>query len=82
MLIQNQSNIFSATMSTISDSEDRPPIFKAVSGSARQLVQLLSCIRFAPKAQVQISKEGLRFAVEEARVMQGWYYHLISMAFW
>lgn len=50
---------------------DGPPIFKAVSGSARQLYQLLNCIRFAPKTQVQISNEGLRFAVEESRVMQG-----------
>lgn len=46
-------------------------IFTAVSGSARQLFQLLRCINFAPKAQVQISKEGLRFTVEETRVMQG-----------
>lgn len=50
---------------------DAPPIFKAVSGSTRQLFQLLSCIRFAPKALVQISQEGLRFGVEESRVMQG-----------
>ncbi|TAQ85323.1 hypothetical protein B7494_g6353 [Chlorociboria aeruginascens] len=48
-----------------------PPVFKAVSSSARQLFQLLNCIRFAPKAQVQISNEGIRFAVEESRVMQG-----------
>lgn len=47
------------------------PIFTAVSGSARQLFQLLRCISFAPKAQVQISKEGLRFTVEDSRVMQG-----------
>jgi cell cycle checkpoint protein len=50
---------------------DGPPIFKAVSSSARQLFQLLNCIRFAPKAHVQISNDGLRFAVEESRVMQG-----------
>lgn len=47
------------------------PIFTAVSGSARQLFQLLRCISFASKAQVQISKEGLRFTAEESRVMQG-----------
>lgn len=58
-------------MSTIIGAEDDIPIFKAVSGSARQLFQLLNCIRFAPKAQVQISSEGLRFAVEESRVIQG-----------
>lgn len=46
-------------------------VFKAVSSSARQLFQLLNCIRFAPKSQVQISNDGLRFAVEESKVMQG-----------
>jgi cell cycle checkpoint protein len=58
-------------MSTVDEQEQGTPIFKAVSSSARQLFQLLNCIRFAPKAQVQISNEGLRFAVEESRVMQG-----------
>ncbi|KAG4422472.1 hypothetical protein IFR04_004373 [Cadophora malorum] len=57
-------------MSTVGE-VDGPPIFKSVSSSARQLFQLLNCIRFAPKAQVQISPEGIRFAVEESRVMQG-----------
>lgn len=47
------------------------PVFKAVSSSARQLFQLLNCIRFAPKAHVQISNQGLRFAVEDSRVLQG-----------
>lgn len=47
------------------------PLFSAVSSSARQLFQLLRCISFAPKAEVQIRKEGLRFTVEESRVMQG-----------
>jgi cell cycle checkpoint protein len=59
-------------MSAVGETEDGPPIFRAVSSSARQLFQLLNCIRFAPKAQVQISNEGIRFAVEESRVMQGW----------
>lgn len=58
-------------MSAIVEAVNDPPIFKAVSSSARQLFQLLNCIRFATKAQVQISNEGLRFAVEESRVMQG-----------
>lgn len=58
-------------MSAVNDDLDGPPTFKAVSGSTRQLFQLLNCIRFAPKAQVQISNEGLRFAVEESRVLQG-----------
>lgn len=48
-----------------------PPIFTALSTSARQLYLLLRCISFAPKAEVQITPEGLRFSVEEARVIQG-----------
>lgn len=51
--------------------EEDPPVFKAVSSSARQLYQLLNCIRFAPKVYVQISSEGIRFTVEESRVLQG-----------
>ncbi|KAI9835437.1 MAG: hypothetical protein M1819_002355 [Sarea resinae] len=47
------------------------PLFSAVSSSARQLFLLLRCINFAPKAQVQITREGLRFSAEESRVMQG-----------
>ena len=47
------------------------PLFSAVSSSARQLFQLLRCISFASKAQVRISKKGLRFTVEESQVMQG-----------
>lgn len=53
------------------EAEPAVPIFKAVSSSARQLFQLLNTIRFAPKVQVQISTHGIRFAVEESRVMQG-----------
>ncbi|KAL9116123.1 MAG: hypothetical protein Q9227_000492 [Pyrenula ochraceoflavens] len=49
----------------------RPPLFTAVSSSARQLFLLLRSIAFAPKAEVQITHEGLRFSVEEARVIQG-----------
>lgn len=58
-------------MSTIGDLEDNSPIFKAVSSSARQLFQLLNCIRFSSKAQVKISGEGITFTVEESRVLQG-----------
>ncbi|KAI4169040.1 MAG: hypothetical protein LQ343_005973 [Gyalolechia ehrenbergii] len=47
------------------------PLFTAVSVSARQLFQLLKCINFAQKAQVRITEEGLRFTVEESRVIQG-----------
>ena len=48
-----------------------PPIFTALSTSARQLYLLLRCISFTPKAEVQITPEGLRFSAEEARVIQG-----------
>ncbi|KAL8786331.1 MAG: hypothetical protein Q9213_002828 [Squamulea squamosa] len=47
------------------------PLFTAVSGSVRNLFQLLKCINFATKAQVRITPEGLRFTVEESRVIQG-----------
>ncbi|CAD6501479.1 BgTH12-01731 [Blumeria graminis f. sp. triticale] len=58
-------------MTTVDEHDCPKPIFKAVSGSTRQLFQLLKCIRFATKVHIQISSEGLRFAVEESRVMQG-----------
>jgi len=48
-----------------------PPIFTAVSTSARQLYLLLRCIAFSQRAEVQITKQGMRFSVEEARVVQG-----------
>ncbi|KAF2435906.1 Rad1-domain-containing protein [Tothia fuscella] len=47
------------------------PVFSAVSSSARQLYLLLRCISFAPKAQVQISEEGLRFTASESSVLEG-----------
>ena len=65
-------------MAKIVEEDHSVPIFKAVSSSARQLFHLLNCIRFAPKAQVQISNEGLRFAVEESRVMQGMFTELLN----
>ena len=46
-------------------------LFSAVSGSARQLFQLLRCINFVSKVHVQITKDGLRFTAEESQVMQG-----------
>lgn len=58
-------------MSAHDDDDDGPPIFRAVSSSTRQIFQLLNCIRFAPKAQIQISDGGIRVSVEESRVIQG-----------
>jgi cell cycle checkpoint protein len=48
-----------------------PPIFSAISSSTHQLYVLLRCIGFASKAFVQITPDGIRFSVEEGRVMQG-----------
>lgn len=48
-----------------------PPLLTAVASGARQLFLLLRCLGFASKAQVRITRDGLRFTVEEARVMQG-----------
>lgn len=58
-------------MSVFEEISNVAPIFKSVSSSTKQLFQLLNCIRFAPKVHIQISEEGLRFAADEARVMQG-----------
>lgn len=58
-------------MSAIGTQDVSAPVFKAVSSTARQLFQLLNCIRFSPKAQVKITEEGITFTVEESRVMQG-----------
>ncbi|OGE48535.1 hypothetical protein PENARI_c028G00827 [Penicillium arizonense] len=47
------------------------PLFSGVSNNAHHLYTLLSCIGFASKATVQITPDGLRFSVEEGRVIQG-----------
>ncbi|KAF2091237.1 DNA repair exonuclease rad1 [Saccharata proteae CBS 121410] len=47
------------------------PLFSAVSSSSRQLFFLLRCINFAPKARVQIREDGLRFSIDDSRVMEG-----------
>ncbi|KAA8644574.1 hypothetical protein EYZ11_001448 [Aspergillus tanneri] len=47
------------------------PIFSAVSSSTHHLYTLLQCIGFASKATVQITPDGIRFSVEESRVVQG-----------
>lgn len=63
----------SQIISTVTTMEEQnaPPIFSAVSNSAHQLYILLRCISFASKAFVQITPDGIRFSVEEGRVMQG-----------
>src|ERR1700744_3166776 len=48
-----------------------PPLFTAISTSARQLYLLLRCIAFSQRAEVEINASGIKFSVEEARVVQG-----------
>ena len=47
------------------------PIFSAVSSNAHHLYTLLQCIGFASQVTVQITPDGIRFSVEEGRVVQG-----------
>ena len=53
-----------------SDGNEKP-LFSAVSSSTKPIFQLLRCISFVSKAHVYITKEGLRFTVEDSQVMQG-----------
>lgn len=48
-----------------------PPLFRAVASSTRPLYQLLKSIGFTNKVHVEITENGLRFAADHARVMQG-----------
>lgn len=47
------------------------PIFSAVSSNAHHLYTLLQCIGFASQVTIQITPDGIRFSVEEGRVVQG-----------
>ncbi|KAF3491845.1 checkpoint clamp complex protein Rad1 [Arthroderma uncinatum] len=47
------------------------PVLSAVSTSVGQLYTLLKCIGFSRQASVQITPQGIRFSVEEGRVLQG-----------
>ncbi|KAI6088110.1 Rad1/Rec1/Rad17 [Hypoxylon rubiginosum] len=49
----------------------QPPLFRAVASSTKQIYQLLKCISFAPKVHVQITHDGIKFAADHSRVMQG-----------
>ncbi|KAH6657758.1 Rad1/Rec1/Rad17 [Truncatella angustata] len=57
--------------STTGSVPPQPPLFRAITSSTRQIYQLLKCISFTPKAHVQITKDGIRFAADHSRVMQG-----------
>ncbi|KAF2148364.1 hypothetical protein K461DRAFT_297789 [Myriangium duriaei CBS 260.36] len=46
------------------------PLFTAVASSPRQLHHLLNTISFAPRVQVRITSEGIRFAAAETGVLE------------
>ncbi|KAI0126564.1 DNA repair exonuclease rad1, partial [Xylariales sp. AK1849] len=46
-------------------------LFRAIASSTRQIYQLLKCISFTAKVHVQITQDGIRFAADLSRVMQG-----------
>ena len=51
--------------------ETPPALFNALSTSARQLFQLLRCIAFSQKAEIQVTARGIRVSTEESRAVQG-----------
>ncbi|KAL4787274.1 repair protein Rad1/Rec1/Rad17-domain-containing protein [Aspergillus varians] len=73
-LLYNKYPVFTSYYSILLSTEimtEPGPIFTAVSSNAHQLYTLLHCISFAQNATVQITPDGIRFSVEEARVVQG-----------
>ncbi|KAK7962708.1 uncharacterized protein PG986_003533 [Apiospora aurea] len=57
--------------SSVRSGSTQPPLFKAIASSTRQIYQLLKCISFTAKVHVQITQDGIRFAADHSRVMQG-----------
>ncbi|KAK6065144.1 repair protein Rad1/Rec1/Rad17 [Seiridium cupressi] len=57
--------------STIGPVPSQQPLFRAITSSTRQIYQLLKCISFTTKVHVQITQDGIRFAADHSRVMQG-----------
>ncbi|KAI5809470.1 putative DNA repair protein Rad1 [Pyronema omphalodes] len=55
---------------TVTDDEPQP-VFTATSSNARQLYNVLKCLNFQSKAQIEINRDGLIVTVEDSRVMQG-----------
>ncbi|GJC85121.1 DNA damage checkpoint control protein rad1 [Colletotrichum liriopes] len=47
------------------------PLFRAVASSTRPMYQLLRTISFSSKVHVQLQEDGIRFAADLSRVMQG-----------
>ncbi|KAK4164227.1 Rad1/Rec1/Rad17 [Cladorrhinum sp. PSN259] len=62
-----------ATQQTQRQSSSAPvsALFRAVASSTRPLYQLLKSINFTNKVHVEITENGIRFATDHARVMQG-----------
>ncbi|CCX11133.1 putative DNA repair protein Rad1 [Pyronema domesticum] len=59
-------------ISTVIQDEPEPqPVFTATSSNARQLYNVLKCLNFQSKAQIEINHDGLIVTVEDSRVMQG-----------
>ncbi|KAI0109176.1 DNA repair exonuclease rad1 [Nemania sp. FL0031] len=52
-------------------SPPQQPLFRAVASSTKRIYQLLKCISFSPKVDVQLTHDGIRFAADHSRVMQG-----------
>ncbi|KAI0531782.1 DNA repair exonuclease rad1 [Xylaria digitata] len=57
--------------STIGSVPPQQPLFRAVASSTKQIYQLLKCISFSAKVDVQLTHDGIRFAADHSRVMQG-----------
>lgn len=47
------------------------PLFRAVASSTKPIQQLLKCIAFTNKVHVEIGQDTIKFAADNARVMQG-----------
>ncbi|KAI1819790.1 DNA repair exonuclease rad1 [Xylaria intraflava] len=58
-------------MASADSATPQQPLFRAVASSTRQIHQLLKCISFSPKVDVQLTHDGIRFAADHSRVMQG-----------
>ncbi|KAI1251896.1 hypothetical protein MGN70_006466 [Eutypa lata] len=56
---------------TVGSAPPQQPLFRAVASSTRQIHQILKCISFTTKVHVHITQDGIRFAADYSRSMQG-----------
>ncbi|KAL2860726.1 putative DNA repair protein Rad1 [Aspergillus lucknowensis] len=70
-LIQLISTIYSGCILCVALIHLSPHRDRAVSSNTHQLFTLLHCVGFAQNVTVQITPDGIRFSVEEGRVVQG-----------